>query len=167
VDPSRPEAERAYALSLFQEADVAGYIGAGGNIVCDADGKPVSFAKKSVYGFLVTDSELEREFGRMLLDREEVKCFVKLPSSFTIPTPLGTYNPDWAVTVERPDGYRYIVFETKPHSDPALLRGEERGKIAAARLHFDAVWHDTGTDDAVYEVIEDDDEATAVIEGTA
>jgi type III restriction enzyme len=166
VDPSLPEAERAYALSLFQEADVAGYIGAGGNIVCDADGKPVSFAKKSVYGFLVTDSELEREFGRMLLGREEVKCFVKLPSSFTIPTPLGTYNPDWAVTVERPDGYRYIVFETKPHSDPALLRGEEKGKIAAARLHFDAVWHDTGTDDAVYAVIEDDDEATAVIEGT-
>jgi type III restriction enzyme len=167
VDPSRPEAEHAYALSLFQEADVAGYVGSGGNIVCDAEGKPVSFAKKSVYAFLVTDSELEREFGRMLLDREEVKCFVKLPPSFTIPTPLGTYNPDWAVTVERSDGYRYIVFETKPHSDPTLLRGEEKGKIAAARLHFDAVWHDTGTDDAVYEVIEDEHEATAVIEGTA
>ena len=164
VDSSRPEADRRYALSLLREADVAGYTGPGGNIISDADGNPVSFETKSVYRFLVVDSELERKFALALLPRDEVKVFVKLPSAFTIPTPLGRYNPDWAVTVERSDGSRYIVFETKGTNETALLAPSEQGKIQAARLHFDVIRHDVGINDLEYEVVRNIETATAVIE---
>ena len=118
VDSSRPEPDRRYALSLLREADIAGYTGPGGNIISDAEGNAISFEKKSVYRYLVVDSKTERDFALALLRRSEVKAFVKLPPSFKIPTPLGSYNPDWALTVERTDGSRYIVFETKAESDP-------------------------------------------------
>jgi type III restriction enzyme len=164
VDSSRPEADRRYALSLFREADIAGYTGPGGNIISDVDGKPISFETKSVYRFLVVDSKVEREFALALLNRHGVKAFVKLPPAFTIPTPMGRYNPDWAVTVERPDGSQYIVFETKGTSETDLLRPIEQGKIRAARIHFDAISHDVGICDLKYEIVNNIEAATAVIE---
>jgi type III restriction enzyme len=164
VDSARPEADRRYALSLLREADVAGYTGPGGNIISDADGNPVSFETKSVYRFLVVDSKMEREFALALLHRHEVKVFVKLPSAFTIPTPLGRYNPDWAVAVERPDGSCYIVFETKGTNETALLAPIERGKVQAARIHFDVIRHEVGINDLEYEVVSDIETATAVME---
>jgi type III restriction enzyme len=164
VDSSRPEADRRYALSLLREADVAGYAGPGGNIISDSDGNPVSFEAKSVYRFVVVDSKVERKFALALLHRDEVKVFVKLPSAFTIPTPLGRYNPDWAVTVERPDGSRYIVFETKGANETALLAPIELGKTSAARIHFDVIRHDMGINDLEYEVVGNIETATAVIE---
>ena len=167
VDSSRPEADRRYSLSLLREADVAGYTGPGGNIISDADGSPVSFETKSVYRFLAVDSVVERKFALALLPRHEVKVFVKLPSAFAIPTPLGRYNPDWAVTFERPDGSRYIVFETKGTNETALLAPIERGKTRAARIHFDLIRHDVGINDLEYEVVRDIDTATAVIERDA
>jgi type III restriction enzyme len=167
VDSARPEADRRYALSLLREADVAGYTGLGGNIISDANGNPVSFETKSVYRFLVVDSEMERKFALALLRRHEVKVFVKLPSAFTIPTPLGRYNPDWAVTVERPDGSRYIVFETKGTNETALLAPIERGKTQAARIHFDVIRHDVGINDLNYEVVRNIETATSVIERDA
>ena len=72
--------------------------------------------------------DVEKKFALALLQRHEVKIFVKLPSAFTIPTPLGRYNPDWAVTVERPDGSRYIVFETKGVNETALSRPSSRAR---------------------------------------
>jgi type III restriction enzyme len=167
VDSARPEADRRYALSLFREADLAGYTGPGGNIISDAYGNPVSFETKSVYRFLVVDSKMEKKFALALLGRNEVKVFVKLPSAFTIPTPLGRYNPDWAVTVERPDGSRYIVFETKGTNETALLAPIERGKTQAARIHFDVIRHDFGINDLDYEVVRNIETATAVIEQDA
>lgn len=164
VDVARPEADRRYALSLLCEADVSGYTGPGGNIISDSYGNPVSFETKSVYRFLVVDSEIERKFALALLHRHEVKVFVKLPSTFTIPTPLGRYNPDWAVTIERPDGSRYIVFETKGTNETALLAPNERGKTQAARIHFDVIRHDVGINDLEYEVVRNIETATAVIE---
>ncbi|MGW3657099.1 restriction endonuclease [Streptomyces sp. NPDC005151] len=167
VDSSRPEADRRYALSLLREADVAGYTGLGGNIISDAEGNAISFEKKSVYQYLVVDSKTEKEFALALLQRPEVKTFVKLPSSFTIPTPLGRYNPDWALTVERTDGSRYIVFETKGVNELELLRPAEQGKIASARIHFDTVKHDIGINDLEYEVVNGIEAATAVMERDA
>ncbi|MFV2175549.1 DEAD/DEAH box helicase family protein [Actinomadura sp. LOL_016] len=164
VDSSRPESDRRYALSLLREAEVAGYTGPGGNIVSDAEGNAISFERKSVYRHLVVDSNTEKDFALALLQRSEVKTFIKLPSSFTIPTPLGHYNPDWALTVERPDGSRYIVFETKGGNEIELLRPVEQGKIASARIHFDTVKHGTGIDDLEYEVVNGIEAATAVME---
>lgn len=167
VDPSRPEADRRYALSLLREADVAGYTGPGGNIISDTDGNPVSFGARSVYRFLVVDSKVERKFALKLLNLHGVKVFVKLPPAFTIPTPLGRYNPDWAVTVERSDGSRYIVFETKGTNEIALLAPTERGKVQAARIHFDVISRDVGINDLEYEVVSNIEAATAVIERDA
>ena len=164
VDASRPDAERRYALSLLSEADIAGYTGVGGNIVSDNEGNPLSFEEKSVYQYLVVDSTVEKDFALGLLRRPEVKTFIKLPSSFTIPTPLGRYNPDWALTVEHTDGSRYIVFETKGVSEEALLRPVEQGKIASARLHFDTVKDGTGINDLEYAVVNGIEGATAVME---
>ncbi|MEU9255044.1 DEAD/DEAH box helicase family protein [Streptomyces sp. NPDC048270] len=167
VNSSRPEADRRYALSLLREADVAGYTGPGGNIVSDPEGNAISFEKKSVYQYLVVDSKTEKEFALALLQRPEVKTFVKLPSSFTIPTPLGRYNPDWALTVERADGSRYIVFETKGANELELLRPMEQGKVASARIHFDTVKHAGGINDLEYAVVNGIDAATAVMERDA
>ncbi|MDF9814180.1 DEAD/DEAH box helicase family protein [Streptomyces sp. SPB162] len=164
VDSSRPEADRRYALSLLGEADLAGYTGPGGNIVTDADGNAVSFEKKSVYRYMVVDSKPEKNFALALLQRPEVKTFVKLPSSFKIPTPLGSYNPDWALTAERADGSRYIVFETKGVNELELLRPMEQDKIASARIHFDTVKDRVGINDLEYEVVSGIEAATAVIE---
>ncbi|SIO89473.1 DEAD/DEAH box helicase family protein [Nocardiopsis sp. JB363] len=164
VDASRPDSERRYALALFSESETAGYTGVGGNIVSDADGNAISFEKKSVYQYLVVDSKTEKDFALELLKRSEVKAFVKLPASFTIPTPLGRYNPDWALTVERTDGSRYIVFETKGVSEEALLRPMEQGKIASARIHFDAVKDGVGINDLEYAVVSGIEGATAVME---
>lgn len=152
VDPSRPEFERKYPLSLLSEAELSGYTGPGGNVITvQSDDKvPVSFEKKSPYKYLVVDSAIEREFALALREREEIKSFVKLPASFTIPTPLGPYNPDWAVMAERPDGSQYVVFETKGTNDINLLRPEERNKILAAREHFKRIRTDIGFFDINY-----------------
>ena len=52
---------------------------------------------KSVYEYIVYDSEIEREFARRLNERTDIKLFVKLPNWFKVDTPIGTYNPDWAI----------------------------------------------------------------------
>lgn len=152
VDPSRPERERKYPLSLLSEADLSGYTGPGGNVITmlGDDKVPVSFEEKSPYKYLVVDSTVEREFALALREREEIKSFVKLPASFTIPTPLGPYNPDWAVLAVRVDGSQYVVFETKGTNDINLLRTEERGKILAAREHFKRLRVDIGFSDIKY-----------------
>jgi type III restriction enzyme len=168
VDPSRSEADRRYPPGLLRDAEVAGYTGLGGNIVSDAEGNVVSFEEKSVYRYLVVDSNTEKEFALELMRRHEVKTFVKLPSSFTIQTPLGRYNPDWAITVERSDGSRrYLVIETKDVNELELLRLVEQGKIASARIHFATVKQGTGIDDLEYEVVNGIEAATAVMEREA
>lgn len=139
VDEDRPEDERTYPLSIFEEADLSGYTGTGGNIVMDEHGDPISFEAKSPYKFVVTDSKTEKDFALGLRSNNDVKAFVKLPSAFTIPTPLGTYNPDWAVMAERKDGSRYIVFETKGTADIDMLPVLQKGKVMAAKQHFNAV----------------------------
>ena len=53
--------------------------------------------QKSVYEYVVYESEVEREFARRLDQREDIKLFVKLPEWFVIDTPVGNYNPDWAI----------------------------------------------------------------------
>lgn len=164
VDAARPDRERRYPVSLLEEADLSGYTGTGGNIVADADNEPISFEAKSPYKYLVVDSGVEKEFALRLQQRDDVKAFVKLPDAFLIPTPLGDYNPDWAVMAERPDGSQYIVFETKSTTDLELLRPVERGKILAARRHFDRVRVDIGFTDLKYAVVNNMETADAFLD---
>ncbi len=94
---------------------------------------------KTPYDYVVFDSQDPEEiFARDLDSREDVKMYVKLPSWFTIDTPIGTYNPDWAIVFEN-DVKLYFVVETKGKSDMELLRPAEKQKIQCGKEHFDAL----------------------------
>ena len=99
----------------------------------------------SVYDHIVYDSVVERQFALALDDDPDVKMFFKLPNRFKIDTPIGSYNPDWAVYVEI-DGLKklYFVIETKGSDDPLNLRQSEDWKIRCGKAHFHAL--DTGAE---------------------
>ena len=85
----RPEAE--WEMLLFKNEELINYLTA-------------FQVNKSVYEYVQYDSEVEREFAQQLDQREDIKLFVKLPGWFVIDTPVGTYNPDWAILkARRPD----------------------------------------------------------------
>lgn len=97
--------------------------------------------KKSVYDSVIYDSEIERKFAEDLDKREDIKLFVKLPSFFKIETPIGTYNPDWAI-VKHGDDTIYLVRETKSTKNFEKLRNSEADKIKCGRKHFEAIGAD-------------------------
>ncbi len=92
----------------------------------------------SVYEYVVYDSEVECEFAKKLDQREDIKLFVKLPGWFVIDTPLGTYNPDWAI-VKHEDQTLYLVRETKGTRDFLKLRTSEADKVRCGQRHFEAL----------------------------
>ena len=91
---------------------------------------------KYPYEYIVYDSKVERDFGDKALKSEDVKKFIKLPNWFKIDTPLGKYNPDWALYDERE-----IIFiaETKGTTDENQLREIEKNKIKCGEKHFQAI----------------------------
>ncbi len=94
--------------------------------------------EKSVYEYVVYDSELEREFAKRLNEREDIRLFVKLPHWFVVDTPIGKYNPDWAIL--KHDGLAlYLVRETKGTRDYLKLRTSEADKVRCGEKHFDAI----------------------------
>jgi type III restriction enzyme len=93
---------------------------------------------KSIYEYVICDSEVEREFARRLDEREDIKLFVKLPGWFEIETPVGKYNPDWAI-LKHDDQALYLVRETKGTRDFLKLRTTEADKVRCGRKHFDAL----------------------------
>lgn len=94
--------------------------------------------KKSVYEYVVYESEVEREFAKQLDQREDIKLFVKLPAWFAIDTPVGKYNPDWAI-VKHGDETLYLVRETKSTHDFLKLRTSEADKVRCGQKHFEAL----------------------------
>lgn len=94
---------------------------------------------KSIVDCFAVDSKEELEFAKALDNNERVSCFMKLPNSFKIDTPLGTYNPDWAVYVKGIENKIYFIVETKGTDVFSELRPTEQDKIRCARKHFEAV----------------------------
>jgi type III restriction enzyme len=119
-----------YAQELLAEEELHGYFG-----------KNLITAKRSVYEEVRYDSEIERKFVQDLEKADDVKVYGKLPSWFKIETPLGLYNPDWAIVRETPDGQQHLhlVIETKGTLQDGLLRPEEAGKIRCGSKHFEAL----------------------------
>ncbi len=96
--------------------------------------------EKSVYDHVVYDSTNERQFAEALEAHKDVVVYVKLPDGFFINTPVGHYNPDWAIAFrEGAVKHIYFVAETKGSMRSMELRGIEKSKIACARKHFAAI----------------------------
>lgn len=94
--------------------------------------------QKSIFDKVVYDSEIERKFAEELDKRTDIKLFVKLPSWFRVETPIGEYNPDWAI-VKHEDTTIYLVRETKGTRDFEKLRNSEADKVRCGRRHFEAL----------------------------
>lgn len=94
----------------------------------------------SVYDYLIYDSGVESRFAKSLDEDPDVKMFFKIPARFKIETPIGSYNPDWAVFLEK-DGVEklYFVLETKGTTSLFDLRTKEKLKIHCGKQHFAAL----------------------------
>ncbi|PTQ55829.1 MAG: Type III restriction enzyme, res subunit:DEAD/DEAH box helicase, N-terminal [Candidatus Carbobacillus altaicus] len=93
--------------------------------------------EKHIFDYVVTDSNIERTFAKDLETSQEVIVYAKLPRGFFIPTPLGNYNPDWAIVFKEGEiKHIYFIAETKGSMDSLELREVERAKIECARRHF-------------------------------
>jgi type III restriction enzyme len=122
-------ADAYYAQELFETEELTGYLT---NLVENTE--------KSVYQHVAYDSAVERNFAEALEQNEAVKVYAKLPGWFKVPTPLGSYNPDWAVLVERGGHERlYFVVETKSSLFETDLRESEAAKIKCGVAHFAAL----------------------------
>ena len=120
--------EHYFAQELFRTEELIGYL------------KNTMAARKSVYDHVVYDSKNEAAFAESLEKFAVVKVYAKLPRWFQVPTPLGAYNPDWAVLIEDDEGERlYLVLETKGSAFLDDLRHVERGKVECGKAHFKAL----------------------------
>lgn len=109
------------------------------NIKAELNVNAISNVKKHIYDFLVYDSVIEKKFAEKL-ESGEVTVYAKLPNDFKIPTPVGNYNPDWAIVFDS-DNFKYVYFiaETKGDMSSLQLKGAEQAKIACARKHFQCI----------------------------
>ncbi|MBI4701314.1 MAG: virulence RhuM family protein [Deltaproteobacteria bacterium] len=119
-----------YAQELFEQEELTGYLR---NMLHDKN-------EKCAYEYVVYDSDTEAAFADGLEKNQAIKVYAKLPGWFTVPTPLGSYNPDWAVLVQTDAGERlYFVVETKSGLFVDDLRDRERAKIECGKAHFAAL----------------------------
>lgn len=96
--------------------------------------------QKTDFDFVVYDSGVECEFAKLLDSREDIKLFMKLPARFKVPTPVGDYNPDWAIIRQEGGEDRiYMIRETKSTQDDTKLRPSELAKIKSAQKHFTVI----------------------------
>lgn len=123
LDGGGPDAE--WEMLLFKNEELVNYLKA-------------LQVQKSVYEYVIYDSEVEREFAKKLDERDDIKLFVKLPGWFEVDTPVGKYNPDWAIL--KHDGTAlYLVRETKGTRDFLKLRTTEADKVRCGQRHFAAI----------------------------
>ena len=120
--------ESYYAQELFEKEELSGYL------------KNMRDTTKSVYEQVIYESGVEAVFADQLEKNTAVKVYAKLPGWFQIPTPLGSYNPDWAVLIDSAEGERlYFVVETKGSLFASDLRSAESAKIECGKAHFNAL----------------------------
>jgi len=121
----RVGAEDYYAQQLFETEELTGYL------------KTMINATKSAHEQVIYQSDTERTFAEQLEMNQDIKVYAKLPGWFKVPTPLGAYNPDWAVLVDKNGTERlYFVVETKSSLFTDDLRDKEGAKIKCGEAHF-------------------------------
>jgi type III restriction enzyme len=120
---------------------------------------------KHIYDYVVTDSKVERDFVTELDTGKEVAVYAKLPRGFFIPTPVGDYNPDWAIAfTEGSVKHIYFVAETKGSLSTLQLKGVEDAKIECARKFFASLNEQQGQD-VKYDVVTDYAELMQLVAG--
>jgi len=123
-----------YAQECFEEKELSGYLST--NLIKNSE-------KKSIYDYTIYDSDIEKSFAKKFNDSDNVKLFTKLPSWFKINTPLGGYNPDWAVLIEKDNEERlYFVVESKGSDLGLDIKNMEKAKIDCGKEHFKAISDD-------------------------
>jgi type III restriction enzyme len=132
--------DAVYDCSIFTEPALKGQLGVN-----------AMTAKKHLYDHILYDSANERSFAEGMDTSSEVAVYVKLPSGFYISTPVGKYNPDWAIAFhEGKVKHIYFVAETKGSMSSMQLRLVEEAKIHCAREHFRAI----SSENVVYDVVD-------------
>ena len=132
--------EDHYGTDIFTEPTIKGKL--------DVNAKKVN---KGLYDHVVYDSTNERDFVTDLDTNQDVAVYVKLPDGFYISTPVGHYNPDWAIAFyEGTVKHIYFVAETKGSMSSMQLRMVEDAKIHCAREHFKAI----SGENVVYDVVD-------------
>lgn len=127
------EVNENWKMSLFEEIDAYE-----DNILVDEK-------EKSIYQDILFDSKGEAEFAKKLEEDSRVKLFIKLPKWFFVKTPIGNYNPDWVVLLEKQDLFGkvteklYLVRETKFVESLDNIRPSELNKIFCAKKHFETI----------------------------
>ena len=108
-------------------------------------------SNKNIYDHVIYDSVVERDFAIDAENDDDVVLYAKLPSAFKIDTPIGAYNPDWALVLNTENGEKlYFVAETKGTENINDLKGAEKKKILCGRKHFEVI--DSGIQ---YEVVKE------------
>ena len=112
--------------------------------------------KNHVYDYAITDSDVERRFVKELDVSSEVVVYAKLPRGFLIPTPVGDYNPDWAISFRAGSvKHIYFVAETKGSMSSMKLREIEKTKIECARRFFHEISQQVTDEKVKYDVVTD------------
>ena len=130
--------------------------------------KAVGKLKNHVFDYAVVDSEVERRFVNDLDVCPDVVVYSKLPREFLIPTPVGDYNPDWAIAFTSGSvKHLYFVAETKGSQPSMKFREIEAKKIECARKFFAEIGRRINEDQVVYDVVEDFSRLMAVVSKVA
>jgi type III restriction enzyme len=112
--------------------------------------------KNHIYDYLVADSAVERKFAKELDTSSDIVVYAKLPKKFCIPTPIGDYTPDWAISFkEGAVKHVYFVAETKAAMSDFQLRDAEKIRIDCARKFFDELNSKVETEGVKYSVVTD------------
>ena len=125
----------SYDMVLFEKKELETYLY---DTVLKSGAIEVRDQDKTVYDYVAVDSEVEYEFMKALEDNNDIKFYVKLPNWFKIDTPVGSYNPDWAVVFDG-DERVYFVAETKSSDIDHDIEASELRKIVAGREHFKTI----------------------------
>ena len=129
ISYTKIDGDDVYDTSIFTEPTLKGKFGI--NAIATT---------KNIYDHLLYDSTIEKDFAEKLEQAQDVVVYVKLPKGFYISTPVGKYNPDWAIAFNQEHiKHIYFVAETKGNMSSLELRDIEKAKIECAKKHFKSI----------------------------
>ena len=141
-----------YDSDIFTEAQVR------------LEGDPGLRLTKHIYDYVTTQSNVERRFAKALDTDQDVVVYAKLPGGFFIPTPVGSYTPDWAIAFKEGSvKHIYFVAETKGDMPSMQLRGVEEAKVKCARKFFRTLTERLKDNRVTYDVVDSYDKLMDIV----